>query len=467
MTDSPASILYDNLGNPVGIFADGITHRLQTESIVTKIIPTISHLNSTTALLASNGVFNGVGEDVSSFVSIDISIITDQAGATDGLIFEFSQDNILFDYVESFTLAPNVGQFFSLAPRAKFFRIKYTNGTTPQSNFALSTVYYPIGRSVYSQNIDTDILGQKAVETVRSVLAAQKSGSEPFTYINLQTANSNPAGTEQGLIVRNIPYGTQTISGSISANAGAGNFNVIQGMAANLNATVVGTVTSNQGTPIAAASSWPVKISDGVDTVGISTVAGAKALKVDVVQTTGSAGSGGTSSNYTASFPSAGTAAGFSDGSNMQGATVFDADSGAGTQYVLGVNLRQSSSGGSIEVGTLTHPIRTDPTGVTTQPISGTVITNVARPSTNTTTSVASSLTDIVLLASNSARLGATFFNDSSSMLLIKLGGVTTLTDFTIKLFPQSYYEVPFGFTGNINGFWISAVGSARIGELQ
>jgi phage baseplate assembly protein gpV len=48
--------------------------------------------------------------------------------------------------------------------------------------------------------------------------------------------------------------------------------------------TVDGTVTANQGTPAAVANGWPAKITDGADTVGISTVSAAKALKVDVVQ---------------------------------------------------------------------------------------------------------------------------------------------------------------------------------------
>lgn len=60
-------------------------------------------------------------------------------------------------------------------------------------------------------------------------------------------------------------------------------------------------------------------------------------------------GAGGTSSSYGSAFPASGTAAGFSDGTNMQGARVFDADTGAGSQYVLGANLRVSASGGSSE----------------------------------------------------------------------------------------------------------------------
>jgi len=49
--------------------------------------------------------------------------------------------------------------------------------------------------------------------------------------------------------------------------------------------TVDGAVTASQGTPAAVASGWPAKITDGTDTVGISTVGAAKALKVDVVKT--------------------------------------------------------------------------------------------------------------------------------------------------------------------------------------
>lgn len=53
---------------------------------------------------------------------------------------------------------------------------------------------------------------------------------------------------------------------------------------------------------------------------------------------------------------------------------VFDLDTGAGVQRVLGVSLRKSASGGSVELGTATDPVRVDPTGTTTQPVTGTGI---------------------------------------------------------------------------------------------
>jgi hypothetical protein len=161
---------------------------------------------------------------------------------------------------------------------------------------------------------------------------------------------------------------------------------------------VSGTVTANQGTAAALSSGWPVKVTDGTNTMPTADAAaralytrltdgtlsltllnaapgsdtGQVAVPVRVISSLAGGGSGGTASNFGSGFPAAGTASGYSDGTNMQGARVFDLDSGAGTQYVLGIGLRLSASGGSVEGGTSANPIRTDPTGTTVQPVSGT-----------------------------------------------------------------------------------------------
>jgi hypothetical protein len=82
-------------------------------------------------------------------------------------------------------------------------------------------------------------------------------------------------------------------------------------------------------------------------------------------------------STNNAAAPASSTQIGGTDGTNLQAATIFDADSGGGTQYVLGTILRKSASGGSVEAGTASDPLRVDPTGTTTQPVSGTVTANV------------------------------------------------------------------------------------------
>lgn len=151
----------------------------------------------------------------------------------------------------------------------------------------------------------------------------------------------------------------------------------------------------------------------------------------------GGGGGGGTSSNFGDAFPAAGTAAGFIGSTgNMTGATLdasgyikvnvaaggggggpvtiadgadvaegaladaavstdasgsvsaklrglvklsqaLDLDTGAGTASTAGSYLALPASGGPVAGGTATNPIRTDPTGSTTQPVSGTVTANI------------------------------------------------------------------------------------------
>lgn len=158
----------------------------------------------------------------------------------------------------------------------------------------------------------------------------------------------------------------------------------------------------------------------------------------------------GTSSAFTAAVPADGTAAGYSDGANMQLARVFDLHTGGSTEYVLGVNLRFGAGSGSLEAGTSSNPLRINPVG----------------PATPSQSSVAGSASNVTLLASASTRKGATIFNDSTAILYIKLGSTASTSSFTFKAQPDDYYEVPFGYTGIIDGIWSSATGNARITEL-
>lgn len=127
-------------------------------------------------------------------------------------------------------------------------------------------------------------------------------------------------------------------------------------------------------------------VSGTVSVGNFPTTASTSAISIRCVDTTGSSfeacggggGGGGTSSSFGSAVPATGTAAGFSDGTNMQAPRVFDADSGAGSQYVAGVSLRKIASGGSVEAGTSADPLRVDPTGTTTQPVSLAAGSNLA-----------------------------------------------------------------------------------------
>ena len=112
--------------------------------------------------------------------------------------------------------------------------------------------------------------------------------------------------------------------------------------------------------------------------------------------------------------------------------------------------------------GDATNGLDVDVTRVT-----GTVTTKETRAATSAVTSVNDTASSTTLLASNANRLGATIHNDSTVALYLKLGATASLTSFTVKMAADSYYEVPFGYTGIIDGIWASnASGAARITEL-
>lgn len=96
------------------------------------------------------------------------------------------------------------------------------------------------------------------------------------------------------------------------------------------------------------------------------------------------------------------------------------------------------------------------------------IVRNKAR--TGTVTSQADQATNVTLLALNELRLGASIVNESSSILYVKCGATATSSSYTIALAPMgsvgSYWEVPFGYTGIIDGIWSAdSTGSARITE--
>lgn len=87
---------------------------------------------------------------------------------------------------------------------------------------------------------------------------------------------------------------------------------------------------------------------------------------------------------------------------------------------------------------------------------------------TATTSSVSSSATNVTLLAANANRKNASFYNSSTEILYLKLGATASATDFTVRILPEGYYEVPIGpvYSGKVDGIWANANGSCKITEL-
>lgn len=106
--------------------------------------------------------------------------------------------------------------------------------------------------------------------------------------------------------------------------------------------------------------------------------------------------------------------------------------------------------------------------------------TSGAGNATSTVTRVAANAASVTLLASNTNRKGASFWNNSNQPLYIKLGTTANIgagtESFTVALAAigatpvgiGGYYEVPFNYTGRVDGIWLNAdaTGEALIDEV-
>lgn len=95
----------------------------------------------------------------------------------------------------------------------------------------------------------------------------------------------------------------------------------------------------------------------------------------------------------------------------------------------------------------------------------------IAQAGTATEAGVTASASSVTLLAANPARRGATIANDTSctSNLWVRLSSsaaASTSGNYTVILTPGSYYEVPFNYSGQINGIWTNTTGFANITEV-
>lgn len=140
---------------------------------------------------------------------------------------------------------------------------------------------------------------------------------------------------------------------------------------------VTGTVAVTQSTPASASAPWPISLTDGSHGVAeISAIGGHNALSVSVLS--------GPQVNVQADKSA------FTEGSMLVGVVAGEYNDAASqpsagqvaavriTQpRALHVNLRTAAG---VEVGTSSAPVRTDPTGTTIQPVSGTVTANQGAP---------------------------------------------------------------------------------------
>lgn len=132
------------------------------------------------------------------------------------------------------------------------------------------------------------------------------------------------------------------------------------------------------------------------------------------------------------------------------------ANAGTGNFNVIGTGTAGTAATGVVTVQGIA--------GGTAIPVSGTFTTN--KSTTGTMSSVGASVTSVTVLASNGSRVGAAFYNDSSSVAFLAISATAaSATAFTIRLLPNSYTDLDLDYTGQCNAIWTTASGSMRVTE--
>lgn len=132
------------------------------------------------------------------------------------------------------------------------------------------------------------------------------------------------------------------------------------------------------------------------------------------------------------------------------------------TDNIIIYNFADSTKGGAVATNVLTLAYDTTSMDDTDD----LQIFYEVLPSVGTSSTVASSATNVTLLSAKASRIGATIHNDSTAVLYVKLGATASATSFTVKMDAGDYFETPYGYTGIIDGIWSSATGNARITEI-
>lgn len=221
---------------PIGASITSSTTALISRSVITgegpesgiyinKKATAISTLNTTSTNLGSDATFTGPWEDVSGYATISVICKANVASATDGLKLELSTDGVTVHNDDLYTVAANSGKVFSVPAYGKYFRVRYTNGGTAQSSFALQTKYFVDYPKPSSHRIDNPIISQDDAELVKAVITGQRPDGT-FTNIDTTTAGNlkvsiqefDPAVFGQETMANSLPVVIASDQSTINVN---------------------------------------------------------------------------------------------------------------------------------------------------------------------------------------------------------------------------------------------------------
>ncbi len=108
-------------------------------TFIPSVLTTNDTNNNSTSTLGSSGVFTGTSSLTVGFDSVIITIKSNVDSASSGIQIQFSNDNITFDtfYTDTYFASSYFIKSYQIVK--KYYKVVYTNGTSSQSSFELTS----------------------------------------------------------------------------------------------------------------------------------------------------------------------------------------------------------------------------------------------------------------------------------------------------------------------------------------
>lgn len=155
--------------------AEQLLQTTRLVSIDTLLQGQVSAGNSSVAPLGIGATFTGAFEDVKDFAFLTLSVFADVASAANGLVFEWSHGGVSVDRAESTLVLAGSGRAFALAPRARYFRVRYINGGSAQATFRLGVVYHRSGTGLITKPIKDTVTEENFAQLVQATLLGRRA----------------------------------------------------------------------------------------------------------------------------------------------------------------------------------------------------------------------------------------------------------------------------------------------------
>jgi hypothetical protein len=138
------------------------------------VLANVSAANSTTTALGAGGTFIGTPEDVSQYASLSVSYYVQPYTATGNIFVQFSNTASPFYAVSNvytpISVVTSNGFTLDFITQAQYFRVGYTNDSTPQTALMIQSIFHPQARIAqtttrYAQTPTdyTDVLNTRSI----------------------------------------------------------------------------------------------------------------------------------------------------------------------------------------------------------------------------------------------------------------------------------------------------------------